>query len=287
MNGSSVEDGFQDDSPPSDGTTDNETERTSIQHWLRAHRGQLAFTTIALTAGVVHVRWPSLIPDAITLAFIVLASLPWLDRYVKSVEMPGLGKIELQVKKAVSTSQIALGTARSAERLAEVAAPAPEIDWTTEIMHQLGLDGLQALAHEYDQLRGEMPDRAEPRTAAMTGIVRRMIELAAKTDLDPTTVATYLGASDPGLRLLGYALSYTHPNSELLDGLVISATHEDDQAFLAYWGLQAVARTIATIKPRQVSPIVVKQLQRMRGRLSPTTDRAHVISQILSQLDSR
>lgn len=264
--------------------TDSENERASIAQWLRAHRGRLVFTTIALAAGVVHVRWPFIIPDAITLAFIIMASIPWLDRYVKSVEMPGLGKFELRVQEALSTAQTALGTARSAEHLAEVAAPAPQLDWTNEIMHQLGLDGLRALAHEYDQLRGEVPGRSDARTDAMTAIVRRMIHLASETDLDSSTVATYLGATDPGLRLLGYALTYTHPNGELLDALVVSVTHEDDQAFLAYWGLQAIARTVATLNADQVSVFAVNQLRRMLGRLPPATDRAHVLSQILSEL---
>jgi hypothetical protein len=279
-------DSTPDESPAPSGATDGKGEHAPLARWLRAHRGTVAFTAIALAAAVVHVRWPFIIPDAITVAFMIIACVPWVDRWVKSVEMPGLGKIELRVQEAISTAQTALGTARSAERLAEVAAPASPINWTSEINHLLGLDGLKALAYEYDQLRGVMPDRSRPRTAAMTAIVKRMIELASKTELDQTTIASYLGATDPGLRLLGYALSYTHPDGELVDSLVNSATHEDDQAFLAYWGLQAVARTVATISPRGISSVAIKQLQRMRGRLSATTDRAHVISQILSQLDA-
>ncbi|HBQ5984467.1 TPA: hypothetical protein L9A40_002313 [Klebsiella pneumoniae] len=50
----------------------------------------------ALAGVAIHVIWPHLAIDAITLGLIVVALLPWLAPIVKSVELPGGLKVELQ-----------------------------------------------------------------------------------------------------------------------------------------------------------------------------------------------
>jgi hypothetical protein len=51
---------------------------------------------------VLHVFVPSITIDAIAIVLLVLASLPWLFPYLKSLELPGGVKIELKdVKEAV------------------------------------------------------------------------------------------------------------------------------------------------------------------------------------------
>jgi len=53
----------------------------------------------ALSIALAHVIWPSLAIDAITLGLLVIAVLPWLAPLVKSLELPGGWKIELQEMK--------------------------------------------------------------------------------------------------------------------------------------------------------------------------------------------
>jgi hypothetical protein len=53
----------------------------------------------AAALALVHITWPSLSIDSITLTLIVLASLPWLAPLFKSIEAPGGWKVEFQELK--------------------------------------------------------------------------------------------------------------------------------------------------------------------------------------------
>lgn len=50
----------------------------------------------ALLLALVHIIWPQLAIDAVALALIVIAILPWLAPLVKSLELPGGWKVEFQ-----------------------------------------------------------------------------------------------------------------------------------------------------------------------------------------------
>lgn len=50
----------------------------------------------ALLFALVHIIWPQLAIDAVALALIVIAILPWLAPLVKSLELPGGWKVEFQ-----------------------------------------------------------------------------------------------------------------------------------------------------------------------------------------------
>jgi hypothetical protein len=55
-----------------------------------------ALTAAASVGLAVHLHWPQLKLDAITVGFLLLAFVPWLAPIVKSIEVQGLGKVELQ-----------------------------------------------------------------------------------------------------------------------------------------------------------------------------------------------
>jgi hypothetical protein len=55
-----------------------------------------AITFLALVIAVVHLIWPEIRIDAITVTLIVVAVLPWLSSLFKSIELPGGLKIEYQ-----------------------------------------------------------------------------------------------------------------------------------------------------------------------------------------------
>ncbi|HGL5807072.1 TPA: hypothetical protein ACKFQO_000948 [Enterobacter hormaechei] len=62
-------------------------------------RLKFCITASALLAVAAHILWPNLAIDAISLGLIVVALLPWLAPLVKSVELPGGLKVELQEVK--------------------------------------------------------------------------------------------------------------------------------------------------------------------------------------------
>lgn len=62
----------------------------------------------ALVLALVHIIWPQLAIDAIALALIVIAILPWLAPLIKSLELPGGWKVEFQeLQKAASRAESA------------------------------------------------------------------------------------------------------------------------------------------------------------------------------------
>ena len=63
---------------------------------MKALQIQIGISALAVLGIVVHLIWPSLSIDWITLALLVVATLPWLAPLFKSVEFPGGWKIEFQ-----------------------------------------------------------------------------------------------------------------------------------------------------------------------------------------------
>ena len=59
-------------------------------------RLRIAISIVGVVFAVVHITWPTLKIDEVTVALIVLGLLPWLQPIFKSVDLPGLGKVEMQ-----------------------------------------------------------------------------------------------------------------------------------------------------------------------------------------------
>jgi hypothetical protein len=60
---------------------------------------RVALSAVAVAAAVAHTLFRPFIPDAITAGLIILAPLPWLSSIIKSIEVAGVGKLELQVEE--------------------------------------------------------------------------------------------------------------------------------------------------------------------------------------------
>ena len=94
----------------------------------------------ALGLALVHLIWPSLAIDAITLGLLVIAVIPWLAPLIKSVELPGGWKVELQ--------EMQDATAKAKEAgLLQVTPNAPKVDHSFQLIAEsdpnLALAGLR------------------------------------------------------------------------------------------------------------------------------------------------
>lgn len=56
----------------------------------------IAISAAAVVIAVVHVIWPDLKVDAVTLVLLAIAAIPWLGPIFKSIELPGGWKVEHQ-----------------------------------------------------------------------------------------------------------------------------------------------------------------------------------------------
>jgi len=59
-------------------------------------RTQVFITVVALIVAIVHVVWPNITIDGVTVFLLVVALLPWLIPLLKSLEFPGGWKVEFQ-----------------------------------------------------------------------------------------------------------------------------------------------------------------------------------------------
>lgn len=79
-------------------------------------RTKLLITVICLIAIGGHLTWPAFKIDLITLILVIVAVLPWTASLIKSLELPGGFKIELQDVKAATDKVTSLPILPSAER---------------------------------------------------------------------------------------------------------------------------------------------------------------------------
>jgi hypothetical protein len=75
--------------------TDQAEDQTSVNH--KGVKRLRQFVTIgALGLAIVHLVWPNLAIDPITLGLVIIAIIPWLSPLFKSIDIPWLGKFEFQ-----------------------------------------------------------------------------------------------------------------------------------------------------------------------------------------------
>lgn len=63
---------------------------------MKTTKIQIAISAVAVVIIVVHLVWPKVAIDGITLALLVIAIVPWLAPLFKSLEFPGGWKVEFQ-----------------------------------------------------------------------------------------------------------------------------------------------------------------------------------------------
>lgn len=244
-------------------------------------RGRLAaricVTVVGLALAVAHTLWPQIKLDAFTGAFLAVALVPWLAFMVKSVEIPGALKLELEslaneVRGAAADARRAETSARNS---AAIASTAP----IAALRAGGRTEDLGALVAEYARIRGTQPSGPK-RTALMTRVFGRMIGVAeALQDFD---VRGALLGGDDGMRLAGYAYLHAHPDPALVEPLVRSVTVLDATPFGQYWGLRALG-TIVSAAELELPPELRAQLERYRkNSLSAGTDRAYELDKLLA-----
>jgi len=231
-----------------------------------------ALVSVLAVAGiVVHVLWPGRV-DSTSVALFVIALLPWVAPLVKSVELAGVGKIELQEIRAA---------VRSADHKAEAALANREDDSpsTGRDGHPEAQAEFNRLAAEYNRVRAG-DERSPGRTSRMTHIVGRMLRVASR--LSSYQVTEGLRNSDPGCRLAAIAYVHEHPRPEFLANLVTTLTESEPTAFGQYWAIQSLKRIIAEAPNGYFTPDVRERLRYFEESLKKDTSRYHELHSLLN-----
>jgi hypothetical protein len=234
-------------------------------------------TAGALAAATIHVLLPQIVPDAITAGCLLVAVLPWLASLIKTVEVPGIGKIELRELKR--EAEAAMGAARSASQKADLAIASNSASETAMSVRQpVSASEVDALADEYDQIRASQKKGAG-RTAAMTSVVAKMIRAAP--GLSPGDVRDRLKEPSGGRRLAAYTALYGSPRIELLSDLVRTVKDIEDQSFSQYWGIQAIGKVIGIGDKGRIDRETIDELLRLLRELPPDSDRYYELKRVL------
>jgi hypothetical protein len=238
---------------------------------------RIVVSVVALVAAGVHMWMPTLTIDSVTIALLVIAAVPWLQPLIRSIELLGV-KLELQeLQSKVAEAQ---GAAASATRQAGLAL-ASGVSPGGETFASDTAGGINALAQEYNHIR-ETQRPGDARTAAMTSVVRRMIEAASS--VQEFDVDAALQEANRGLRLFAYAYLYARPDPRWLSPLVASVTIKEDKPFGQYWGLQAIGRVQANAAPNVLREAKDKLLA-FGAKVPPGTDRDYEIKSVVRQID--
>lgn len=238
-------------------------------------------SVVAVAAVVVKIVYPSAV-DLITLGLIVFAFAPWLAPIIKSLELTGFGKIELQeIKQKAEEAQ---GAASNADKKAELALAGARAagDARQPGNVESPEQELRKLEEQYKRIR-DTQKAGTLRTSAMSDVVNSMMAVAPKLNRFNVKEALQ-NEDDDGKRLAGYVYLYAVPDANHLDDLVKSVKEIDRTPFGQYWGLQAIGRVIEKKADGSISIHVIDQLKELLGRLKPGTDRYYVLSNILKEI---
>ncbi|WP_431825085.1 hypothetical protein [Burkholderia sp. F1] len=243
---------------------------------------RIAVSVVSLSLVAVHLFFPGIVLDGVTLALAVIALLPWLQPIFKTVKLPGGIEITLQDMK--QEIQAAVGAAQSAERKADLAVSGIVNPHSVKSdAASPGTHPLDTLARRYEDIRATM-NSGPARTASMTAIVREMVEFAG--EVPDETIPELLRSAKAGDRLAAYASLYGRPRPLLVEALVSSVTSREDKPFGQYWGLQAIGRNLPSTA-RDIPDSVVQDLSAFASRVPPGTDRDHEVQRLLVQIRGR
>ncbi|MFF4489582.1 hypothetical protein ACFY0F_24305 [Streptomyces sp. NPDC001544] len=244
--------------------------RAGVGHWLRRRAGAVVLTCVGAGLAVVHVLAPGLRIDGVTVMLLVVAVVPWLGELFRSIEVPGIGKIEFRdIERRIEAVQ----------RTANAALVGDGPDRGT-VDDTAAWEAVRELAAEYVKVRLEQ--RSGPaRNHRMDQIFARLVRATQRVrDFD---AGALLGSQDAGMRLATYARLYGLPEPEALGALVDAAVVEP-LPFNQYWALRAVGQCVDDMETEDVPLSVVRRLEEFRSRASRANDRREIVDRVLAGL---
>ncbi|MGW3355700.1 hypothetical protein ACWDFL_09795 [Streptomyces bungoensis] len=247
--------------------------RGGTTRWLRRRAGAVVLTCVGTGLAVVHVLAPDLRIDGVTVMLLVVAVVPWLGELFRSIEVPGIGRIEFRdIERRIEAVQRTANAALVGDGPGDGA-----VDDTA------AMGAVRELAAEYVNVRLRL--RSGPaRNHRMDQVFTRMVRATQRVrDFD---AGAWLGSDDAGMRLAAYARLYALPEPELLDTLVDAVTGEP-LPFSQYWGLQAVGRCVDDMAAEQVPLSVVRRLEEFRSGLFRANDRKEIVDRVLAGFGGR
>ena len=240
-----------------------------------SHLKKTLISVIAVALILVHVKLPAFRGDSFEIAMVILGVLPWLQGVFKTIEVAGVGKVELQeLKEKVD------GAVESLEQTTEAASGVlfPERDKYFLVAGYTPVGKLLELSKDYVEIRKRLKAGTE-RTSEMSNIFGKMV--AVCSEIKDLPVDDYISSPDQGRRLAGYAYLYAKPDPRMLDSLVTTLTSGiENKPFGQYWAIRAIGRISENLSSDQISEDTIERLKRFLKTLRRGTDRYFELSKI-------
>ncbi len=232
-------------------------------------------TGIAFSVILIRIIFPTLVIDAVALGLIILALAPWLSPIIKSIEIAGVGKIELQeLKDKVEQLE---GAVSSANQKADLATTSANQQGIRPRGSYSSLDELFGLADKYVETREKLK-ASHARTAIMTQLFGEMVQKS--NQIDSVAIDELLRDTNSGKRLAAVAFLYAKPSPEKL-GVVVDSVLTEVKEFNQYWGIQTIRKILNQNYPNSLGDELEKKLRNLFRQLPPNTDRYYEMQNII------
>lgn len=237
---------------------------------------QIIVSVVAVVFLIGHIFWPNLKIDGITLGLLILILVPWMAPLIKSIEVPGIGKLELQeIKKDIDNAK---AVAQSADTKASLSLVSTFDKSSISPDEVAALRHLKLLINDYNETRTKMPF-SDIRTRRMTSIINNMIKLM--NDIKNFDWAGNLHTNDHGKRLAAIAYLFAKADLQGLKPLIDAITTEET-AFGQYWAIQALARLAEKFPLKDLEVTEKEKLKIFYNNLEKPSDRQYELQKILS-----
>lgn len=138
---------------------------------------QIFITIAAVSTATIHVLFPALTIDAITVTLLIVAVIPWLEPLLKSVELPGGVKVEFHDLEKISDKAIEAGLIKEEDinNIEETLVETYPFMEIASVNQGLALVGLRI---EIEKRLRRLADRygLEERNPSMTKLMRNLAD---------------------------------------------------------------------------------------------------------------
>jgi hypothetical protein len=222
--------------------------------------------------------------DAIAVALLFLAVVPWISVYVSKLSIPGvieaeLRKLEQQVQETredvASASQMAI---RSQDMFL-MSVPAEGLSENRDpSIHELA-----ELGRQYVEARRQMLPGVK-RTISLDALFRSMVSSARALGGNLQEPIDWLRSNDAGQQLAAIAYSYAHPGVAEISAL-LDVVEGSSEAFVQFWGLRGVLSALEA--GGRVSPRDLHRLEELMKSVRTGTDRHVMLATIIQIVRSK
>jgi hypothetical protein len=234
-------------------------------------RVSIGVSVLAGLAIAVHLIWPELKVDVVTVALLIFGSLPWLRGIVQSISLPGGPSIDLR------NDRLQVITQEEKQKDAAVETVGSAIDTGSPSQR---VQEIERQAELYEKIRREMPSGAD-RTREMAKTAQQILSLLPVPELH---VVDKLPSPRAGQRLIAYLSLVAEPDAGHGEELIETLTEREGIPYNQSWALRALSRILDVKGSSWVSPRSVAMLSGMRDGLRPGSDRQLTLVNLVGRI---